>query len=137
MLITHWYSEYTGLNILILLLFSHGVVSESLRFHRLQPVRLLCPWDFPARILKGAAVSFSRGSSWPKDWTLVSCIGRWVLYHWATREAQTYLTCEIFFFKNVAIRTFKIICALYIIFSLDSTVQTVVRSLGCISLITW
>ena len=26
-------------------------------------------------------------SSLTKDWTHVSCIGRWILYHWATREA--------------------------------------------------
>ena len=25
--------------------------------------------------------SFSRGSSRPRDWTWVSCIGRWILYH--------------------------------------------------------
>ena len=27
------------------------------------------------------------GSSRIRDWTCVSCIGRWILYHWATREA--------------------------------------------------
>ena len=27
--------------------WSHSVVSDSLRVHRLQPARLLCPWDFP------------------------------------------------------------------------------------------
>ena len=34
-------------------------------------------------ILELVATSFSRGSSWPRDWTCiscVSCIGRWVLY---------------------------------------------------------
>ena len=39
------------------------------------------------RILEWVAVSFSRGSSWPKDWTHVSCIscnGKWIFYHWAT-----------------------------------------------------
>ena len=43
---------------------------------------------FQARILEW--VAYSRGSSWPRDWTHVSCcfcIGRWVLYHWATWEA--------------------------------------------------
>ena len=39
-----------------------------------------------AAILEWVAISFSRGSFWPKGRTLVSCIGRWVLYHWATRE---------------------------------------------------
>ena len=35
-----------------------------------------------ARILECIAISYSKGSSWPKDWTCisyVSCIGRWVL----------------------------------------------------------
>ena len=45
-----------------------------------------------ARILEWVAISFSRGSSWPRDWTQVSCLGRWILYHWATREAQTWLS---------------------------------------------
>ena len=32
-----------------------------------------------------SGLPFSRGSSWPRGWTCVSyvsCIGRWVLYHW-------------------------------------------------------
>ena len=33
-----------------------------------------------ARILECVAISFSRGSSWPGDWTWVSCIGRQILY---------------------------------------------------------
>ena len=42
-----------------------------------------------ARILEWVAISFSRGSSWSREKSpsLVSCIGRWILYHWATREA--------------------------------------------------
>ena len=32
-----------------------------------------------ARILEWIAISFSRGSSWPRDWTHISCIGRWIL----------------------------------------------------------
>ena len=40
-----------------------------------------------ARIPEWIAISFSRGSSWLRDWTCVSCIGRWSLYHWAIREA--------------------------------------------------
>ena len=34
-----------------------------------------------ARILEWVAMPFSRGSSQPRDWTHVSCIERWVLYH--------------------------------------------------------
>ena len=26
-------------------------------------------------------------SSWPRDWTCLSCLGRWILYHWATWES--------------------------------------------------
>ena len=36
------------------------------------------------------AISSSRGSSWPRDWTRISCCfctGRQNFYHWATREA--------------------------------------------------
>ena len=43
-----------------------------------------------ARILEWVAMLSSRGSSPPRDWTcvsFVSCIGRWILYHWATLEA--------------------------------------------------
>ena len=36
------------------------------------------------RILERVAISFSKGSSWPRDRTRVSYIGRRVLYHWAT-----------------------------------------------------
>ena len=43
-----------------------------------------------ARFLKWIAISFSRGSSQFKDQTPISCIGRQVLYHWATREAQLF-----------------------------------------------
>ena len=42
-----------------------------------------------ARILEWVAMPFSKGSSWPRSWThvfFVYCIGRRVLYHWATRE---------------------------------------------------
>ena len=41
-----------------------------------------------ARTLEWVAISFSRGSSGPKDRTHGSWIGRWILYLWATREAQ-------------------------------------------------
>ena len=42
-----------------------------------------------ARILEWVAIPFSRGSSWPRNWTWVSCISRWVLYHCATWNAQS------------------------------------------------
>ena len=42
-----------------------------------------------ARILEWVAISFSRGSSWPTDWTRVSCIGRKILYHCTIWEARS------------------------------------------------
>ena len=46
-----------------------------------------------ARILEWVAISYSRGSSWPRDQTHASCvfcIDRWLLYHWATWEDSKY-----------------------------------------------
>ena len=41
-----------------------------------------------ARILEWAAIPFSGGYFPPRDQTRVSCIGRWIFYPRATREAQ-------------------------------------------------
>ena len=37
-----------------------------------------------ARILEWIAIPFSRGFSWPRDWTLVSCIAGRLVTTWAT-----------------------------------------------------
>ena len=50
---------------------------------------------FRARIMKQVAIPFSRESSQPRDWTrisCVSCIHRWILYHWTTWEAHATQT---------------------------------------------
>ena len=39
-----------------------------------------------ARILEWVAISFSRGSSQPRDGPCISCISRQILYHWTTRD---------------------------------------------------
>ena len=60
------------------LLWPHGVYSPSgSSIHGISQ----------ARILEWVAASFYRGSSRHMDQTQISCIGRWILYHWATREA--------------------------------------------------
>ena len=44
-----------------------------------------------ARILEWVAISSSRGSSQPRDWTCisrVSCIGKWILYHFAPGDGS-------------------------------------------------
>ena len=46
---------------------------------------------FQARILEWVAISSSRGTSQPRDQThisCISCIGRWILYHWDTWKAH-------------------------------------------------
>ena len=47
------------------------------------------------RIQEWVAIAFSRGSSRPRD--LLTCIGRWILYHWAIGEVQNY---AFFLFRN-------------------------------------
>ena len=47
---------------------------QLLQPHGLQPSRLLCPWDFPGKNTRVVAISFSRGSSQPRDQNRVSCL---------------------------------------------------------------
>ena len=54
----------------------------------LQPARLLCPGILQARVLEWAAISFSRGSSQPRDWSQVSCIVGRFFTIWASRGAH-------------------------------------------------
>ena len=71
---------------------------------------------FQTRILEWVAISYSRESSRPKDQTPVSCIGKWILYHWATWEIpnlvftfcysalyykRTFSTCYNCFFSQL------------------------------------
>ena len=48
-----------------------------------------------ARILEWVAMPFSKGSSWFRDRTHVSCISRWILYHRATWEAQEQISSTL------------------------------------------
>ena len=83
-------------------------------FSRVWPFTTLQPGAHQAPLSMGfprqeycAAMSFSRGSSWARDRTCVSCIGRQILYHWATQEAQisllhiSLLTCVSFLLKHI------------------------------------
>ena len=75
--------------------FSHWVVFSS----------FATPWTialtdssihgiFPARILEWVIISFSRRSSWSRDRTHVSCIGRLILYRWAIWETHLTSMCN-------------------------------------------
>ena len=63
-----------------------SVMFGSSQPHGLQPVSLLCPLDFSG---KNTRLPFppQEESSQPRNQAQVSCIGSWILYHWATREA--------------------------------------------------
>ena len=56
---------------------TRSVVSDSLQPHGLQPwTRLLGPWNFP-----GKNTGAGCHSSWSRDQTHMSCVGRQILYH--------------------------------------------------------
>ena len=60
-----------------------------------------------ARILEWVAVSFSRGSSWPRDWTQVSCIAGRRFNLWATREAHNCYQIYTYLFGVQSPRVFQ------------------------------
>ena len=64
-------------------------------------MRLLCPRDFPTQILDRVAISFPREFSQPRDGTCVSCIGRQILYLWATWEALVSVFSSVRFSRSV------------------------------------
>ena len=69
---------------MVIYVLSYSVVSDSLWPHGLLPARLLCWWTFPGKNTGVGCHFYTRGSFWPKDQTLISCIscnGRWILYH--------------------------------------------------------
>ena len=47
-------------------------------------------WISQTKILEWVAISFFRGSSPPRDQTRVFCIGRQILYLWATGKAKVH-----------------------------------------------
>ena len=49
-----------------------------------------------ARILEWVAIPFSRGSSWPRDWTWASCTAGRCFTIWATREAPGRPETKVF-----------------------------------------
>ena len=85
--------------------------SKESRFFVVVLVAMLCPtllWHYGTVAQAPLSMEFSRqdywsglpfpspgGSSQPPDQTCVSCIGRSILYHWATREALKELTFTV------------------------------------------
>ena len=77
-----------------------SVMFESLPPQEPQPVSLLCPWRISqARILKRVAISFSRGSCRPREWTCVSwvsCITGRFFTCWAIRDPYMQILLSIY-----------------------------------------
>ena len=48
------------------------------------------PWNFPGMNTGVGCHFLLQGSFQPRDWTCISCIGRWILYHWTARDAQKW-----------------------------------------------
>ena len=77
---------------------SHSVVSNSLvtssTIARPAPPSM----GFSRQDHWGGLLSFSKGPSWPRDWTCISygsCIGRRILHQWATWETLNFTLCGI------------------------------------------
>ena len=70
--------------------WSRSVMSDSLWPRELYPTMLLHPWESPGKNTGVGYHFLLRGSSRPRDWTWVSCIGGRRFNLWATREAQQF-----------------------------------------------
>ena len=65
------------------------------------------------RILEWVAYPFSSGSSWPRNWTRVSCIADGILSSWPTREAHnSKYNYFNFLYYEIAFQFFLIECFL-------------------------
>ena len=106
-------------------------VSSCGVFFSLKQVKVLVTWSCPtlcntrdcsppvssvhgilqARILKWVAIPFSRGFSWPRDWTLISHTAGRFLTMWFTREAHILVTtvkfqCHLTFSNDIGLLFF-------------------------------
>ena len=81
-MIRHWIPEWWW--------FSHSVMSNSCDPMVCSPPGSSVHGILQARILEWVAIPFSRGSSWPRGQTQVSCIAERFFTDWATREGGGY-----------------------------------------------
>ena len=80
---------------------------------------------FQARILKRVAISYTRGSSKPRDWTHITCvsyIGRSILTTSTAWEAQNGL---------VVLNSFSFCLSIKLLISLSNWMRTLLGILGC------
>ena len=71
-----------------------------------------------ARILEWVAIRFTRGSSWPRNRTWVSCIAGSFLTDWAMREAQIdnsyWLVCSHIGLKNTGVGSLSLLLQIFL-----------------------
>ena len=79
---------------------SHSVMSDSLWPH------YTVHGILQARILEWVAFPFSRGFSWPRNWTQISCIAGRFFINWTMREVQTHT----YIYIHTHIHTYKHMC---------------------------
>ena len=84
---------------------------------RAQALGTAAPWWWMALV-----APLHVGSSSIRERTCVSCIGRWILYHWATREAQRCVLLLLFLILIVYL--FLFIKFLLFLFCLRNLSQT-------------
>ena len=92
------------------------VMSSSLQPHELQPIRLLCPWNFPSKNTKWVTISSSN--------TLTLLRGRCDLKDRSPKSVQNHTEfCSVDIYKNIYFyllcfqpqTTLGIICALVLV----------------------
>ena len=104
----------TNTNIILVVVVQLQSCVQLLKPYRLQPARLLCPWDFPGKNI-GVGCHFLFQGIFPTQGSnscLLHC--RWILYRQATREAQQY-------FRNYKMRESDILKQLVTIPDLANT----------------
>ena len=72
-----------------------------------------------ARIQEWVAIFYSRGSSRPRNRTCISCIGRWILYHWTTWGASSRYTGGLkhYWLISFLLKKLKLCCVQVVVFS--------------------
>ena len=80
----------------LLLMFSCSVVSYSFATPWTVAHKAPLSTGFPRQENWSELLFLSLADLWPRDRTHISCIGRWVLYLWATKEALSQLYYNFF-----------------------------------------
>ena len=92
------------------------------------------------RILEWVVYPFSRGSSWPRNWTRVSCIASIFFTSWATREAHERQTSKVLAYlgqNNFPAVSLTLWTTATLFWSQQTTVSLAVESVGFGIMQTW